>query len=150
MQRRIATQLLCGLLLMTTTELSFARMYKWVDADGNTHYTQQPPPEGIEASTIKPPAPIDATQAQEQSQNTQALLKARREARVKNNKAQREKTQATAQQKTRCEQARARLASYQRPRVNLIGKDGSPSRATEEQRQAEIKKSKEYVQKSCK
>ncbi|MCG8614453.1 MAG: DUF4124 domain-containing protein, partial [Pseudomonadales bacterium] len=29
-------------------------MYKWVDEDGNTHYSQSPPPAGVEGTTIKP------------------------------------------------------------------------------------------------
>jgi len=36
-----------------------ATLYKWVDADGNTHYTQQPPPGDIDSETIKPPPRID-------------------------------------------------------------------------------------------
>ena len=36
-----------------------AALYKWVDADGNTHYTQQPPPGDIDSETIKPPPRID-------------------------------------------------------------------------------------------
>ncbi|MBM2830851.1 MAG: hypothetical protein HW411_1641, partial [Gammaproteobacteria bacterium] len=41
----------------------FAAMYKWVDADGNVHYTQSPPPEGVESATIKPPPEVDTGNA---------------------------------------------------------------------------------------
>jgi len=148
MKSRIATKLFCCLLLMALIPASFARMYKWVDAEGNTHYTQHPPV-GIEAETIKPPPAIDSSRAQEQLQNRQQLLDSLKEERTKDNKAQEEKARDAEQQKAMCEKARARLASYQRPRVNLIGADGKPSRASEEQRQAEIAKSKEYVRELC-
>ena len=41
---------------------TFAAMYKWVDEEGNTHYTQQPPPDGIESKTLKPPPAIDGSE----------------------------------------------------------------------------------------
>ena len=152
MKRRITTTLLCCLLLTAaiTIRPALARMYQWVDAQGNTHYTQSPPPDGIEGRVIKPPPVIDSAKAQEQLQNRQQLLDTLREKRINNNQAERQKKQDVDQQKARCEQAKARLASYQRPRVSLIGEDGSPSRATEEQRQAEITRSKEYVRELCK
>ena len=36
-----------------------AKLYKWIDADGNTHYTQQPPPDGITVEDIKLPASVN-------------------------------------------------------------------------------------------
>ena len=50
----------------------------------------------------------------------------------------------------KCEQAKKRLASYQRPRVNLVDKDGNYTVAGEDKRQAEIKKSQDLITKLCK
>ena len=54
-----------------------------------------------------------------------------------------------AQKKALCEKARARLESWQRPRVDYIEPDGTSRRATEEERQAEIKKSQESIDEFC-
>ena len=43
---------------------SIARMYKWVDEDGNTQYTQSPPPGDIESEVIKPPPKVDTEAAE--------------------------------------------------------------------------------------
>ena len=58
-------------------------------------------------------------------------------------KAEREKKQAN------CETARARLASYAEPRVSFVQDDGSRVRATEEERQQQITKSKELIKEFC-
>ncbi|MEE9160400.1 MAG: DUF4124 domain-containing protein, partial [Gammaproteobacteria bacterium] len=51
-----------------------AALYKWVDADGNTHYTQQPPPGDIEGETIKPPPRIDTKGALKDLDKNQKYL----------------------------------------------------------------------------
>ena len=45
--------------LLGISSQSHARLYKWIDADGNTHYTQQPPPDGIATEDIKLPASVN-------------------------------------------------------------------------------------------
>ena len=37
-----------------SSQLAVAEMYKWVDDEGNTHYTQSPPPGDVEKEIIKP------------------------------------------------------------------------------------------------
>lgn len=127
-----------------------AEMYKWIDAEGYTHYTQSPPPGGVEVKTIKPPPNINSEQAEKQLQDRQKLLQAARDDRIKTDELKKDEQNAVEKQRAECEKAKARLASYQRPRVNLLDKDGNPSRATEEQRQAELAKSQELIKKLCK
>jgi len=52
--------LLAGLLLVAATPL-YAAIYKWVDDNGVTHYTQQPPPGG-DAIQINPAVPPSSDQ----------------------------------------------------------------------------------------
>lgn len=124
-------------------------MYKWIDAEGNTHYTQSPPPDGIEGESIKPPTRVDTESAvkalDKQKQATDKLREGRITAKEEKQKAEED---ALAQLQE-CEQAKKRLASYQRPRVNIINEDGSQRTIPEEERQAEIKKSQAYVDKAC-
>ena len=124
-------------------------MYKWVDDEGNTHYTQSPPPGDIEAKTIDPPPKINPDHAKEQLENRQELLQQARDGRHQAVDQKRKEEQDLAGKKAECDKAEARLASYQRPRVNLLDEDGNPSRATEEQRQAELAKSRELIKKLC-
>jgi hypothetical protein len=129
---------------------SIAEMYKWVDADGNTNYTQSPPPAGTEAKTLKPPPTIDPEHAKSQLENRKKILQEARDRRKQTTDDKNKQKQEQAEQKAQCEKARKRLASYQRPRVNLLDKDGNPSRATEEQRQENLEKSRESIKKLCK
>ena len=57
--------------------------------------------------------------------------------------------QETVEKTEKCEQAKKRLASYQRPRVNIKQADGSLRSIPEDKRQAEIKKSEDYIKKLC-
>jgi hypothetical protein len=45
-------------LLSMLPAIGVAEVYKWVDEDGVTHYSQQPPPQGS-ATMITPDAPAD-------------------------------------------------------------------------------------------
>jgi len=132
--------------------LSFAtpaEMYKWVDSDGITHYTQSPPPGGVEATTIEPPPKVDTEAARKALEQRRQMLQEARQSRLELEQQEKRQAEEEARKKAECEQARARFASYQRPRVNLIDEQGNPVRATEEQRQAELEKSRELVEKLC-
>ena len=146
---RIMFQGMVLIFIITVASGSSAAMYKWVDADGNVQYTQSPPPGDIEAETIKPPPSVDSDKAvqelQEQQQQADEYLQHREQEKQESG----EKEQNLAQKEKLCGQAQARLASYERPRVNYVEPDGTRRRATEEERQAEINKSQELVEKYC-
>lgn len=127
-----------------------ARIYKWVDEDGMTHYTQSPPPAGIEGKTMSPPPDVDTEAARarlkQQQEQAQKFLDQRQDA----TEDQQKKQQDTQAAKQRCEEARTRLQSFQNPRVNFVDKDGTRRRATEEERQRELQKARDYLDKNCK
>ena len=128
---------------------AYAAMYKWVDEDGNVQYSQSPPPAGIEAKTIDPPPPVDSEaaikQLQENEKQSSDYLKQRQEQADTSAKDE----EKLALQKKNCEMAKARLASYTRPRVKFIQEDGSRVTATEEERQEQIKKSEDMIKEFC-
>ena len=128
-----------------------AEMYKWVDKDGNVHYSQSKPPDAdIKVETIKPPPPpASAEMAQKQLNEREQMLEDLAGER-KETAEQQGKAAAEAKEKAaKCQQARERLASYERPRVNMKQADGSMRVLSEEQRQAEIAKSKTYIKELC-
>jgi hypothetical protein len=40
------------IILLMTVPLASAKVYKWVDKDGNVHFTEQPPPEEVKAEEV--------------------------------------------------------------------------------------------------
>ncbi|HKK16999.1 MAG TPA: DUF4124 domain-containing protein, partial [Gammaproteobacteria bacterium] len=51
------------LLALLVSSNALAAMYKWVDENGEVHYTQTPPPGDIQAETIKPPPDVNTEKA---------------------------------------------------------------------------------------
>ena len=130
---------------------SQAALYKWVDADGNTHYTQSPPTGGIEADVIKPPPKIDTNKALDQLEEQQKYLDGLQEERGKQAKKQQNEEANEAIRKSNCELGKNKLTHLTDiPRILKVDKDGNVSRLTEEERQAKIKKAQELINKECK
>jgi len=128
-----------------------AEMYKWVDEEGNTHYTQQQPPAGVESEKLKPPPDFDSSEAEKTLKKQQEYLDKEREKRQQNAIAQQRKDDEKARLEKNCELSRARLKSLtDRPKVSEIQKDGSRVMMPEEKRQEEIAKSKEAIKEYCK
>ena len=126
-----------------------AVMYKWVDEQGNTHYSQTPPNSDVEVKTIKPPPKVDTEAASKALEEQNKKVSELREKRLAEAEEQEKTDSEKAEKDKNCQQAKDRLASYQRPRVNLENSDGTIRTVSEEERQAEIKKSKEYIEKAC-
>ena len=138
------------LVLTFACSLTFATIFKWIDKEGITHYTQQAPPAGIESETLKPPPSIDGSDAEKVFEKQQKYLDAGRLERQKRARAQQRKAEEKAIKERNCELSRARLKSLtDRPRVLLIQNDGSAIRPTEEQRQEKIAKSKKDIKETC-
>ena len=101
--------------LLGTSHESQARMYKWVDADGNTHYTQQLPPEGAITEDIKLPASVnldnkEAVKAFEDQQNKkQESSETKQKDEIDPNR----QAEHTALKKENCRKAKAKLENVQ-------------------------------------
>jgi hypothetical protein len=118
------------------------QVYKWVDAQGVTHFGAQPP-EGTEATTViksspsvtKPPAPPSGGPIGDQK----AIDKE-----VKKQIAEQE-----AQLKAFCEQARTNLAQLQNnPRVRE-DVEGEMRRLTDEERRQRIDETSKQIEENC-
>lgn len=141
---------ICVLVLFVLPALSVAAtMYKWVDAEGHTHYTQEPPPPGTQGETLKPPPTVDSAAAQKEAKDLEKSLGETEDTRTKEEKTSKEDADFQAQKKQKCEQANQRLEKAQMPLTNFVDKDGTQRRATEEERQQQIKDSEAQVKKFC-
>lgn len=148
--RSISYSRATGFLLCLFAFNVYAAMYKWVDEDGVTHYTQQPPPPGVEAETIKPPSDVDTEGAERSLKEREKFLDELSGERNKKREDQEQAQQIERENKEACGKARQRLQSFQNPRINFVDEDGNRRRATEEERQRELKKARDYIQENCK
>jgi hypothetical protein len=117
----VLTTLACGCLLATP---ALGELYKWTDAEGKVHYSDQPPPPNIKQPvTVKPRVPAAPTAApatesppavapktyveQDAEFNRRRVEAAEREA------AEKKAAKEAAEKKKNCEQAKAQLARMQ-------------------------------------
>lgn len=146
----IGVVIVVSMAMIAISNDSVARIYKWVDDNGKTHYTQSPPPGDIEAEEINISTKVDVESAQKEleSQKEKAdKLQAERQKQAEQDKKEKEKI---AKQEARCKQAKLSLASYERPRVNYVDENGNRSVMEEEKRLEGLEKAKKEVSEACK
>ena len=140
-----------ALFILTACPLqhSHATAYKWVDEDGNTHYTQTPPPGDTPGEVINRPPKVDTEAARSEIKSlTKRADKLQAERTEKAEKRRQQLAQET-ERATLCQQARASRASYERPRVNEVMADGSRRIMGEEERLAGLARARTLVSKFC-
>ncbi|MFP5506829.1 MAG: DUF4124 domain-containing protein [Gammaproteobacteria bacterium] len=131
--------------------LAQAAMYKWVDENGVTQYSQYPPP-GRDYQTVTPP-PAPAEDPEGAQQRLEQLLQ-------KQDEAYKAKTEAAAQEQKSAETAKRREQNCQAARQNLerlttggnrriVGPDGVAYYPTEEERQERIAKARQQIEEFC-
>lgn len=143
MQRMILTG---SLLLALSTSAMAGQIYKWVDAQGNTHFGAQPP-EGQQAAEVNPnisqpkiaaPQPAKLDDSKKDTEQEKLDQDARAAA------AKQEK-----ERKTFCEETRKDLAQIKaNPRLRIEEK-GEVRRLTEDERQERIAKSEASIKEHC-
>jgi len=128
-----------------------ADVYKWVDEDGQVHYSQQAPVEQ-QAEMIKAPPPpaIDAGTAQWKLDN---LINEQKKQQYQRNVEKNMKNYHSSQKEQRqenCKKSKYNLQQYQNnPAKRVLGSDGNVTRPTEEQRQQKIQQLQQDVNQYC-
>jgi len=146
-----------AIFLLLTTFSAIAEMYKYIDENGQVVYTQFLPEAGVETETIRGPAPPPST-AKTSQQNLIDNLVTQAETREDKREAEKKAKQEEArneQLKQNCKAARSNLEYLQRQAQGqdkrmLVGKDGKPMKMSDAQRQQQIKKAKEIIERDCK
>ena len=144
----VAASLVC--LVALAPPAAMAEMYKWVDADGKVHYTQERPPPGVKGDTIKPPPPVDSEAAAKQLEAREALLKDAREGREKGAADAKQAADDKAFNEENCRRARQTVAAYQVPNALVSQPDGSRKRYTEDERLKGLADAEARVKEFCK
>lgn len=147
---RAVAALLAGLVLSAP---AMAEMYRWVDDSGTVVYSQTLPPDGRATSTVAPPPPPSSSAGAEQQQ-LQAELKQAGAALKKQAEEERKQQDAAAknaERKRNCDAARQNLDLIlnRPPQTRFQMPNGEYRRFTDEEREAEIKKAREFVDKNC-
>jgi hypothetical protein len=130
---------------------AFAEIYKWVDENGQTHYSQQAPRD-IPATVIKTPPPpaIDPNIAQQQVDELITQQEAEDQVQLEQQNQQKIEAEKVADQQKNCEIAKQQLEQYQNnPGRRIMDADGNVTRLAEEERQQKTQESQENVTKYC-
>ncbi|AZD50805.1 DUF4124 domain-containing protein [Pseudomonas chlororaphis] len=131
-----------GLLLAITLPCQAGQIYKWVDAQGVTHFDAQPP-QGVASTVITLPKnpqgvprmpPPDKPDTQQQ---------------VMDNQAKQQLARQEAERKRFCTQARASLAQLQNNPCLSENTEEGTRRLTEEQRQQRIVETQKAIDNHC-
>jgi len=134
-----------GLVLALCGNVMAAQVYKWVDAQGVTHFGAQPP-QGQQVETVNTvtapaksttmPAPVVENETEVDQQSIDRKVK-------------RQVAEQEAERKRYCETMRTNLAQLQNnPRVRVEEK-GETRRITEEERQARIAETRDKIAENC-
>lgn len=140
-----STILASSLLIALSSSVMAGQIYKWVDAQGVTHFGAQPP-QGQAVETLntaapppkqKPAAPVEAeTSGEAEQQDIERQVKKQ----VAEEKARRQQY---------CTTLRTNLAQLQNnPRVR-VEENGEVRRLDEEERQARILESQQKIAETC-
>lgn len=147
----IKTYALMAALTVLTCPGAYAAMYKWVDENGVTHYSQNPPPSGG-AQEIAPPPPPASGAADVQSDLEARIKKLdeERAAREKQAEKDRQKAEDDAIRAENCHKAQVALdILLSQPRVLITREDGTQERLTDEERQERIKQRRTQIDEFC-
>lgn len=139
-----------ALLLLIASPVMAAQVYKWVDAQGVTHFGSQPP-EGQEAATVNttvaPSKP--ATPSGLPTPDKLPPIGADAEQKAIDEKVKKEVAEKEAELKKYCESLRTNLAQLQNnPRLR-VEDNGEQRRLTEEERQSRIQEVEKGIAENC-
>lgn len=143
------------LCLFLFTPIVHANIYKWIDEDGQTHFSQHRPPVDQPAEVTKKPSP-PATGPETAQQELDTLIKQQQEAaerqaeREKQQRLEAEKAKRAEQRQQNCRTAQHNLQQYQNnPGRRFIDSEGNVTRLGEEKRQEMIKQSQQAIDQFC-
>ena len=137
-----------SLLLALSASAMASEIYKWVDAQGVTHFGSQPP-QGQSATSINTSAPQPKVVEEEEPAPTFESI-ADPEQAAFDKKAKEEVAAKEAERKKYCADVRTNLAQLENnPRIRMEV-DGEVRRLGEEERQQLIAEAKKAIAENCK
>lgn len=126
-----------------------AELYKWVDKNGVTQYSEKPPADRSGVQTLNVPVTPPDQAAIDKLKTRVETVDKLRETRVEDQKLKRQVEQDIAVNEENCRRAKAKSAAYQVPNALIAQPDGSRIRVDEPTRLKELAASKEMIGKYC-
>ena len=127
---------------------AIAGMYKWVDKEGNVHYSQVPPSDK-DAEKIAPPPPVPTQPAKPPVQEAaEAMENEQKAAEDEAEKRKADEERRAELYRKNCEIATENMAIY-RTRNRIITPEGEKVRLSDEMRAEKIKAAQEAMDKYC-
>ncbi|MHB8745110.1 MAG: DUF4124 domain-containing protein [Gammaproteobacteria bacterium] len=139
-------RLLLALASLSLVQPAFATAYKWVDKDGETHYSQSPPT-AVKTEVIKAPAgpaatPKAATAPSAKSPASESAAKPTPDAKAK--------AEDSAVRAENCASARKNLEVLKNaPRVTIKNPDGLYHRLNDDERKARSTEAQKRIDEFC-
>lgn len=142
--------ILCAVLLSFSLGTHAGKVYKWVDKDGNVHYSEHPQGKSSQELHI-PAAPTPSPEQQQliEKQREQLLDYSDKQ---KEQKAKQTQEKKEAEQLAKyCEQARANIKQMEQSSPLITkDKDGKEVYLDEKMRASKIEELKKYIAENCK
>jgi hypothetical protein len=136
---------------LSVPSIAMAGAYRYQDENGQTVYSQTPPADK-DAQVIKPPPPPSSSAVAEKTAIEKNITTEKaKEEKVKEDQHEIDASKLTEEEKRmNCEKAKKYLGELQlKARIKLIGPDGQATMLTEDQKNAEITKTKGMIKSFC-
>jgi hypothetical protein len=159
---RIIMRILIAVLLLLTTGMAFGQVYKWVDTNGETHYSDRPPTGNFKSESKLRSSGVVESPAAAKTGHAAAKPKTPAEQEAEFRKRQIEKEEAdkknqkkeaeAAQRHRNCEAARSYLKGLETGQrvAHVDPNTGERSYLDDKQRAAETERAKKQVDAWCK
>ena len=132
-----------------SASLMAAQIYKWVDAEGNTVFSETPPPDQTDSKVVKPQINSAPKAAKGQLDSEMKMLDSIIESKQQRAEEQQKAQEDLAFRQENCRRARTRQASYSVPRGKITMQDGTVVRPDEEARLKSLKQANDMVKEWC-
>ncbi|MFZ3018629.1 MAG: DUF4124 domain-containing protein [Gallionella sp.] len=138
--------------LIMTAANAGAGLNKWVDSSGKVHYSDQPPPAGIEATTLRSaPPPASAPAPAKSLAEREAELKKARQSKTEADERAVEQQSNAEIEKANCAAAQQYLRSLQQEgRMLEYDEKGERRYLGDDERQQRVNKAQAEIGKWCK
>ncbi len=151
---RVAASCLLAIAIFGST-ISHATIYRWVDNQGQIHYTETPPPPGNRdrGTIVRTTGPATGAQEQAQQRSTaiQDRLKSFRDNRADKQKKASEQKAESERLAQNCTAARNNLSNLENRRLRrLTDADGDVAALTEEERLKKMDEARKAIKEYCK
>lgn len=148
------------ILLVLASVNSYAGLTKWVDKDGNVHYSDAPPPEGVKSESVRIQSPDEGTsqgstpasgpaKAKSIYEMERDLNKERKAQEEADKKAAEKEKEAEAKQRN-CAAAQNQLSTLRNaPRIATYDAQGNRSIMDDATREEQIRQAEASVSQFC-